>query len=108
MGTKILRPKAIYGHGNPLPVGATKFWEDFVYQPGGEEFIPGTTIPRLRLVRLGGRAVGGFQDEVQRIVEALRVWRDSARRDTLRSLTSRLSRVDAPPPLGARRGRDEP
>jgi hypothetical protein len=72
----ILRPGDIFGPGNPLPIGHTKFWEDFVYQPGGSEFVTGTDIKRLKLVRLGERAVGAFADEVYQLVEALRSWRD--------------------------------
>jgi hypothetical protein len=73
----ILRPADIFGSGNPLPVGHTKFWEDFVYKPGDSEFVPGTNIKRLKLVRLGERAVGAFADEVYQLVEALRTWRDT-------------------------------
>jgi hypothetical protein len=76
--TSILRVKDIHGRGNPLPIGHTRFWKDFVYHPGGEEFIPGTEIPRLRLVQLGKRSVGAFADEVYGIIEALRTARDSA------------------------------
>jgi hypothetical protein len=76
MSTKILRPKDIYGPGNPLPVGHSKFWRDFVYKPGGDEFIPGTKIKRLRLVQLGDRAVGAFSDEVEELIEAYRALRN--------------------------------
>jgi hypothetical protein len=78
MSTKLLRPKDIYGPGNPIPVGHTKFWQDFVYQPDGSEFIPDTKIPRLRLVSLGNRMVGAFADEVAELIEALRALRDTS------------------------------
>lgn len=78
MSKKMLRPTQIYGRGNPIPVGRTKFWGDYVYNQeiGGEQFIPGTSIPRLRLARIGERAVAGFEDEVDAVVELLRGERD--------------------------------
>jgi hypothetical protein len=78
MRTTIMRPAEIYGPGNPIPVGSTTFYETYVYRPGGDEFIPGTAIPRLRFVKLGLRAVGAFSDEVFALVEALRIARDAA------------------------------
>jgi hypothetical protein len=74
---RALRPNQIYGRGNPIPVGRTKFFEDLVYCEGGDELIPGTSIPRLRLTRLGPRVLVGFADEVDAIVEALRAARDA-------------------------------
>jgi hypothetical protein len=73
-----MRLSEIHGRGRPIPVGLTKFYEDFVWRPGGDDFVPGTTIPRLRLVKLGLRATGCFSDEVFALVEALRTARDSA------------------------------
>jgi hypothetical protein len=78
MGTKILRLSDVFGPGKPLPVRHTKFYKDYVLQAGGDEFIPGTNIPRLRLVPLGGRAVGVFQDELDALLEALRDLRDAS------------------------------
>lgn len=69
---RMLRPSQIYGPGNPIPVGKTKFYEDIVYHKGGDEFIPGTDIPRLRLANLGTRVRVGFEDEVSAIAEAVR------------------------------------
>jgi hypothetical protein len=76
--SKMLRPNQIYGRGNPIPVGKTKFYEDIVYREGGAEFIPGTTIPRLRLASLGDRTRVGFEDEVDTIAEAIRKRRTAA------------------------------
>jgi hypothetical protein len=77
MGTKLMRLYEIYGRGNPIPVGHTKFYEDIVYREGGDEFIPGTDIPRLRLTNLSERVRVGFEDEVHAIAEALRARRDA-------------------------------
>jgi hypothetical protein len=77
MRTTIMRPAEIYGPGNPIPVGSTTFYETYVYRPGGDGFLPGTNIPKLRFVKLGARAVGAFADEVYALVEALRAARDS-------------------------------
>jgi hypothetical protein len=76
--TKMIRVNQIYGCGNPIPVGRTKFYEDIVYRDGGSEFIPGTAIPRLRLTNLSERVRVGFADEVHAIAEALRARRDAA------------------------------
>jgi hypothetical protein len=76
--SRMLRLKKIYGPGNPIPVGKTKFYEDIVYHEGGDEFIPGTNIPRLRLANLGGRVRVGFDDEVDAIAEAIRKERTAA------------------------------
>ena len=74
----ILRPKQIYGTADGrIPVGRTKFFEDYVYRDGGEKFIPGTNVPRLRLANLGLRALGAFSDEVDAVVEGLRAERDA-------------------------------
>ena len=70
--SKMLRPKQIYGPGNPIPVGKTKFYEDIVYREGGDKFIRGTNIPRLRLGSLGDRTRVGFEDQVNAIAEAIR------------------------------------
>jgi hypothetical protein len=78
MSTKLLRPKDIYGPGNPIPVGHTKFWQHYVRQPDGPEFIPDTKIPRLRLVSLGNRMVGAFADEVAELIDTLRTLRDTS------------------------------
>jgi hypothetical protein len=78
LSTNISRLPDIYGRGNRIPVGHTEFYKNYVYHPGGDEFIPGTNIPRLRLVALGKRSVGAFDDEVDQMVEALRALRDSA------------------------------
>jgi hypothetical protein len=78
MSKRILRVSQIYGPGNPIPVGATKFYEDFVYHEGGDEYVPGTNVPRLRLMNLGPRAKGGFEDDVDAVVEGLRAVRDAA------------------------------
>jgi hypothetical protein len=76
--TRALRPKQIYGKDGPIPVGKTKFNQDIIQHEGGDRFIPGTRVPRLRLARLGPRTVVGFADEVADIVEALRRERDEA------------------------------
>jgi hypothetical protein len=74
--TCLLRPKAVYGPTGKLPVGRTKFHDDYVFRKGGSEFITGTQIPRLRPVRLGPRAVGFADDEVEAVIEGLRRERD--------------------------------
>ncbi|MDR6306242.1 putative ATP-dependent Lon-type protease [Nitrobacter vulgaris] len=69
---RLLRRNTVYGPHGKLPVGRTKFNDDYVYREGGAEFIPGTSIPRLRPVRLGPRAIAFAEDEVEAVIEALR------------------------------------
>ena len=59
-----------------LGVGKTAFHEDYVYR-GGDEFVPGTDVPRLKPVPLGIRSVGYFTDEIEALVEGLRRYRDA-------------------------------
>jgi hypothetical protein len=74
--TGITRLNDIYGPGNPIPVKRTSFLDNYVYRPAGDKCLPGTDIPRLRLVKLGARALGAFDDEIAALIEALRTARD--------------------------------
>jgi hypothetical protein len=76
--SRMLRIKNIYGPGNPIPVGRTKFYQDVVYREGGDKFLPGTNIPRLHLASLSDRVRVGFEDEVNALAEAIRKERDAA------------------------------
>jgi hypothetical protein len=80
---KLLRVNKIYGPGNPIPVGKTKFFTDYVHTETGPpvQLIPGTGVPKLRLARIGPRTVAGFDDEVAELVEALRRERDRGPKD---------------------------
>src|SRR5215831_4625539 len=74
---KIVRSHAAYGK---LAVGKTTFEENYVDKGGENSLIPGTDIPRLRPVRLGPRAIGFFDDELDNLIEALRRMRDATSR----------------------------
>lgn len=88
---RLLRRNAVYGPQGKLPVGRTKFTDDYVYRDGGPEFISGTRIPRLRPVRLGPRAIAFAEDEVEAVIEALRLER--ATDDVAESSTSGTRRA---------------
>jgi hypothetical protein len=75
--TRLVRPNLLCGPGGRLEVGRTTFFDNYVKHPGGEEFIPGTNIPRLRLIKIGKRAVAAFEDEVDDLLMALRAERDA-------------------------------
>jgi hypothetical protein len=96
-GSRLLRPRQVYGPGNPIPVGRTKFYEHYVYHPGGEEFVPGTKIRRLKLANITNRARAAFEDEVLEIVEALREERD--RQAEMPTTTSPHPPARAKPPI---------
>jgi hypothetical protein len=67
MSKQLLRPATA---ADRLAVKPTKFWEDFVERPG-HEFIPQTTVRRLRMIRLGPRSVAATEDEVDRVIDEL-------------------------------------
>jgi hypothetical protein len=70
-----LRPKTTWTR---FGVGRTAFYGGYILRPGGDPFIPGTKVPRLKPpVNLGPRAVGFPDDEVDATSEALRAERDS-------------------------------
>jgi hypothetical protein len=62
------------------PLGARPRHGQRELQAGGERYVPGTKNKgkRLKLVRIGERAVAAFEDEVDQLVEALRQQRDAA------------------------------
>jgi hypothetical protein len=55
-----------------LAVGKTKFHQDIVAREGAGTTIPGTHVSRLKLVHIGPRASACFEDELDRLIEALR------------------------------------
>lgn len=91
MAKSVVRPALLFNRpGRPgrLGVSRTTFYDSYVFDPkkGGEQFIAGTTVPRLRLVSIGARISVAIDDEVDAIIEALRRERDrclrtSAKRD---------------------------
>jgi hypothetical protein len=61
-----------------IGVSKTHFEDNFILHDESDPFVPNTddSVPRLRKVPLGGRAVGFFSDEVDKVIDALRRWRD--------------------------------
>jgi hypothetical protein len=62
---RLSRPKNVYGPQGRLPVGRTKFYEDYV------------NTGRLRLVRLGPKSVAVVDDEVDKLITELIAERDA-------------------------------
>jgi hypothetical protein len=62
-----------------LGCGVTTLEEKYVDR-GGDPFVPGTgdAVRRIRPVAIGERLTGFFSDEVDRLIEEIRAWRDSA------------------------------
>jgi hypothetical protein len=52
-------------------VGRTKCLEDYIERPGASPNIPGTNVPRLRLIDLGPKAKGAADNEIARVIEGL-------------------------------------
>ena len=61
---RLLRPSLLYGKHGRLGVGRTKFFEDYVHRNDGavEQFIAGTSVRRLKLVKIGQRAVAAISE----------------------------------------------
>ena len=74
--TKLQRVRDIYGPGNPIPVGKTNFYGNFVLRDEHDPYIPGTKVKRLRLHNISEKVRIGFEDEIEALVEALRAARD--------------------------------
>jgi hypothetical protein len=101
MSNLILRPKDARVR---LGVAKTHFDENFVHRDDADASVPGTggTVPRLRPVPLGIRAIGFFSDEIDKVIEALRGWRDQ-QAATPRPPQRSTARRARPPRSGARR-----
>ena len=69
----ILRGDDIYGRGNLIPVGRSKFFEDYVEHDESDPYVLGTDgkVLRLKAFPLGERAIGFLRDKVEELIEAL-------------------------------------
>jgi hypothetical protein len=79
---RIFRFSKLYGSDGLLGVGRSKFFADFILRSEADRKIPGTSIDRLSVLRLGRRARGVSEDEVARVIEGLKV--ENHRRDRSR------------------------
>jgi hypothetical protein len=111
MSNLILRKEAARAR---LGVGKTHFHEAIVLRDAADPWVPNTnnTVPRLRPVPLGIRALGFFSDECDAVAEAFRRLRDqmtpedlAARKRTLKGTSDAAQRAAKkkaarPPPRG--------
>jgi hypothetical protein len=86
-------------------VGKTDFNDRFRLNDDADPYVPNTdnTVRRVRAVPLGERSIGFFDDELDRLLEELRRWRD--RQPTALPSARPLLRAPArhrPPPHSAR------
>jgi hypothetical protein len=68
-------------------ISRSKGYADYILRDPADPLIPGTDVPRLRPIHLGGKSVGVSEDEIQRVVLALQEF--YARRATLRASTGK-------------------
>jgi hypothetical protein len=54
-----------------VPVGHTRWYEDFVLRDESDPFIPGTTVRRVKTVDLGPKARAHDQAEIDRVAAEL-------------------------------------
>jgi hypothetical protein len=57
-------------------VAKSAFYENFVLKDESDPFIPGTDVPRFKLLHLAENASAVFNDDIERVQEGLRRWRD--------------------------------
>ena len=100
-----MRPRQIYGAGNPLPVGRSLFYEKYVQRPGEDENVPGTKVKKLRLDHIGGRLAIAPEDRVFDFVAALLADAYQARHRVARHRERlRANKREARPTAGVRPG----
>jgi hypothetical protein len=66
------------GRPGVFGISRSTFHDNFVLHSAADPFIPGTDVPRLKLLHLAPNAAAAFNDEVQAVVEGLRRWRDKS------------------------------
>ena len=102
MATSVSRPSALYNRpGRPGRLGASKttFYARYVFRGrAGEECIPRTNVPRLRLANVGPKITVAIDDEVDALIDALRREREK---------TLRAERAAATPPEKLASGLDK-
>jgi hypothetical protein len=59
-----------------LDIGKSSFYENIVLKNPDDPFIPGTPVRRLPVIPLGPKAVGAAEEQVERVSEELRRWRE--------------------------------
>jgi hypothetical protein len=79
---RLIRLRDAYGRGGVVPVGRTKFFDDFVLNSEADPFVPNSEIPRLKLIPLGERAMALDLDEVNSFVDQLKQLRQERRQGT--------------------------
>jgi len=79
-GESVSRTASLYNtkkRKGRLGVSKTTFFTNYVLNDVNDPFVPGTTVPRLRLLRLAPKATAVFDREVDEFIQALRAWRDA-------------------------------
>ncbi len=77
MSARILRGRQTYGPTGRLPLSRSKFYDAIVLHDEADPNIPGTDIPRVRIVKLAGNASGFVEGEIDRVNAALIKLRDA-------------------------------
>jgi hypothetical protein len=75
-----------------LPVAKSAFYENFVWHGDEDPYVPGTDVPRLKLLHLASNATAAFDDEIDALVEVCAAGAIAVTRSPLpRSRTKRRS-----------------
>jgi hypothetical protein len=66
-------------------VAKSAFYDNFVLKDEADPYIPGTDVPRLKLLHIAKNATAAFNDEIERVQEGLRRFRDKSFAERKRS-----------------------
>jgi hypothetical protein len=69
----LTRLKQAYGR---LACGKTKFHQDYRLHDSADPYVPGTKIPRVRVIHLGPRNVACLDSDIDELIDALAALRD--------------------------------
>jgi len=61
-----------------LGISRSTFHDNFVLHSAADPFIPGTDVPRLKLLHLAPNAAAAFNNDIDALEEGLRRWRDKS------------------------------
>jgi hypothetical protein len=56
--------------------GKSAFYDNYTLKDAADPKIPGTDVDRLKLLHIAKNATAAFNDEIERVQEGLRRWRD--------------------------------
>jgi hypothetical protein len=84
-------------HPGRLGISRSTFHDNFVLHSAADPFIPGTDVPRLKLLHLAPNAAAAFNDDIDALEEGLRRWRDKSFAERKRNTTKSHNQPEVAP-----------